>query len=200
MKHADAAFGKRSATDIFTWVLAAALLVTLALASLYGFKYGNVDEGTAPGNITIYEDGNPWLIASIDDGMNARVGYLGYIFTGTFRLAGAEEDTVLYQLRGIEFASGPEGADALDAVFFLRVPRTGLQGDFSGPWMAYFSWPSQGVQHSDWMITREDSTASVGARDNVNAITAQRARLLEWSSDWTWHKSGHGLYLDPVAG
>lgn len=61
--------------------------------------------------------------------------------------------------------------------------------------MTYFSCPSQGAQYSNWVIAREDGSASVGARDKLNAITAQRYQLLEWSFAWTWVKNGEDLQL-----
>jgi len=44
---------KHLCTPLLCLLLAALLLVTLGLASLYGFKYGRVDESTAAGTITI---------------------------------------------------------------------------------------------------------------------------------------------------
>lgn len=183
---------KRSKSDIAIYVLSGVLLVTLGAAALYGWHYGNVDESVTPGHIDVYENGSLLLTVNIEDDMTAKVGYLRRVMTGKFVLAGAEEDTILYQLKNIKFA---DGADASDTVFFLRIPRSGLQGDFSGPWMTYFSCPSQSAKHSDWIIANGDGTASVGGRDKMNAITAQRKQLLEWSKAWTWKKSGYGLYL-----
>ena len=182
-------------SDIAMYVLSGALLVALGAAALYGWHYGNVDESVAPGHIDVHENSSLLLVVDINDDMTAKVAYLNRVMTGKFVLAGAEEDSILFQLKNIKFE---DGSDSSDAVFFLRLPRTGLQGDYAGPWMTYFSCPSQGAQYGNWVIAREDGSASVGARDKLNAITAQRYQLLEWSSVWTWVKGGDAMRLNSV--
>ena len=185
-----------SKTDLVTYVLAALLLVTLGLASLYGFKYGRVDESTAAGTITICDEEGTWLKATIDEELNADVECFGKHFLGTFRLAGAEEDSVLYQLGKVKYSNGQ---DADGVILFLRMPRSGLQGDFQGPWMVYFSWANYSIQHSFWVLTNEDGTAFAGMADGMNAVTTQRPRLIELASAMYWQKDGNVLSLSTEA-
>ena len=177
-----------SVSDVVTYVLAIALLVTLALAASYGFRYGNVDESVATGNITIKVDNSTHAAISVDDNMRARVTYANKVMTGTLKLAGAEEDTILFQLRGIAFS---DGSDASDAVLFIRMPRSGLQGDYSGAWMFYFSCPSQKVKkYSEWLIANEGGTGFWGFSDKLNAVTTLRKKLIKSASKATWVKEG----------
>ena len=183
----------RSRQDIVLYILSAALLITLGLAAAYGMRYGNVDESVVPGDITFTKDEAPLATIHVNDDLTADIDYLGFKMSGTLKLAGAEEDTILYQLYRVTFENG---IDPKDAVLFVRMPRSGLQGDFSGPWMLYFSFPSQNnVMQSDWIITEEDGTAKVGEAIKMNAITAQRSVLLENSADWKWEKQGQTLSL-----
>lgn len=184
---------KRSREDIVLYILSAALLITLGLAAAYGMRYGNVDESVVPGDITITKDGGTLVTMHVNDDLTADVEYLGFKMSGTLTLAGAEEDTILYQLKKVTLANGidPEGC-----VLFVRMPRSGLQGNFSGPWMLYFSFPSQNnVMQSEWIIAEEDGTAKVGAAAKMNAITAQRSALLKSTTDWKWQKQGQALSL-----
>jgi len=184
---------KRSREDIILYVLSAALLITLGLAAAYGMRYGNVDESVVPGDVTISKDGKHLVTMHVDDELHANIDYLGRKMSGNLVLAGAEEDTILYQLKKVSY---DDGADASDTVLFVRMPRSGLQGDFAGPWMLYYSCPSQGnVMQSDWIVATEDGAAKVGAAANMNAITAQRNVLLNGSADWKWKKEGQALNL-----
>lgn len=185
-----------SKTDVVTYVLAALLLVTLGLASLYGFKYGRVDESTAAGTITICDEEETWLKATIDEELNADVEYFGEHFLGTFKLAGAEEDSVLYQLRKVKHSNGQ---DADGAILFLRMPRSGLQGDFQGPWMVYFAVADSDIKHSCWVLANDDETAFVGTAEGMNAITTQRKELIELAEARYWEKDGNTLLLSTKA-
>ena len=77
--------------------------------------------------------------------------------------------------------------DASDIILFIRMPRSGLQGDYSGVWVVYYSRPSEKAAYSDWAIISEDGTAVTGFKRNFNAVTAQRSKLVELAKPgWTW--------------
>ena len=103
--------------------------VALGAAALYGWHYGNVDESVAPGHIDVHENSSLLLVVDINDDMTAKVAYLNRVMTGKFVLAGAEEDSILFQLKNIKFE---DGSDSSDAVFFLRMLRTGLRAIMQG--------------------------------------------------------------------
>lgn len=180
--------------DAVVCILAIALLITMALASMYGFKYGNVDTSVAIGSVSITKDGKNLLTIDSDENLNAHVAYLGADMTGQLVLAGAEEDTILFQLTKIAHT---DGTDSSDTVTFIRMPRDGLTGDLTGPWMVYFSRPSLEINLSDWVFIKADGTASAGWRSKMNAITTQRFKLFEMSDNsWTWEKNGSALTLN----
>lgn len=184
---------KRNREDIVVYVLSVALLATLGLAALYGMRYGNVDQSVVPGDVTIERNGTTVIEMHINDDFSADIEYLGHKMFGTLQLAGAEEDTILYQLRKVSFE---DGSDAENTVLFVRMPRTGLQGDLSGSWMLYYSCPSQNnVMQSEWVVAEEGGSAKVGFVTKMNAITAQRKALLDISEDWKWEKRGQTLSL-----
>ena len=89
---------KRSREDIVVYILSAALLITLGLAAAYGMRYGNVDESVVPGDISIIKDGGTLVTMHVNDRLTAESEYRGFKMSGKRQLAGAEEDTILYQL------------------------------------------------------------------------------------------------------
>ena len=190
--------GKKSvkAFDVAVYVLAGLLVVVLGAASIYGFRYANVDESVATGNITIRKNDSELAKIKIDEELNAHVDYMKLSMQGKLKLAGAEKDTILFQLTDITLE---DGSDTSDLVFFIRMPRSGLQGDFSGAWMLYLSRPSKKVTCGDWIIASSDKTALSG-RLKKNVITMQRSALVEKSSDWTWNKKGNSLILEAATG
>ena len=173
-------------------ILSVLLLIALACASLYGIRYGNVDESVVPGQMTVIEDGEVTLDLNIDDNLNASINSIGFKMTGTLKLAGAEEDTILYQLNGISLE---DETDSKGAVFFIRMPRSGLQGDLSGTWMVYCTFPE--VAYSKWMFLQEDGSAAVGFKNSTNVITMQRDAIIKISEEmpWSWEKHGSTLLL-----
>ena len=181
------------AWDKLAIALAVLLVAALGAASLYGFKYGKVDTSVAVGKVTIKKGEEVLLKMTVDEDMQAQVRYHQKRMTGTLVFAGAETDTILFQLQDIKYK---DGSDASDAVLFMRMPRSGVQGDLSGAWMTYFSQPSTNENCSEWVIAHEDGTADYGLKDKLNAITAQRFKLVELSEEgWTWEKKKSVLQL-----
>lgn len=189
-KHSE----KRSMSDVAVYVLSGALLIAMLLASIYGWRYGNVDTSVACGNISIKKSELPFIDLSVDKDLNATVyhGYIGREMKGKLVLAGAETDTILFQLKDMHFT---DGGDPSQAILFIRMPRTGLQGDYAGVWMTYFSYPSEDVKISEWIIADEGGNAISGLKTGYNVITAQRNQLGSYSNAWTWQKAGSSMIL-----
>lgn len=180
--------------DIAVYILSGALLVILASAAFYGWKYGNVDESVAAGRIALIKDGLRLVTMDVDEDLSATINYYkGPIMKGKLVLSGAEEDSILFRLRNIKL---DDKTDASDLVFFVRMPRSGLQGDFTGPWVFYYSRPSAGVTISEWALIESGNNAHVGWKAAANAIVTQRKMLLEWSEEWAWSKRGTDLVLE----
>ena len=97
--------GSESTKEPMDWpllVLSAALLVAMGLATLYGFKYGNVDETVMPGYVCIKDNGATRFALRVDDDLDAEAFFNGVNITGHLTLDGAEKDTILYRFTKIE--------------------------------------------------------------------------------------------------
>ena len=90
--------------DYVTIVVAAFLVIALLLASLYGIRFGTVDESVVPGESSIIINDKSVLKLAVNDELDAVVTYRGNTMHGQLKLAGADIDTILYQLRDFEFA------------------------------------------------------------------------------------------------
>ena len=179
--------------DTLAIILGLLLLAAMAKAAIYGMEFTDVDESVVPGKIEFVKNGKSVFALSVHDDMTAAVKYKGQRMTGTLTFAGAEEDTILYQLRDISLTDGTKPEDY---IVFVRMPRLGIQGDYSGVWMVYFRSNSLGVRCSDWIFADKDGTAIAGHRNKTNAVATRRLRLLEWSHDYLWHKDGNRLAYD----
>ena len=192
-------FPRLSRYDFALYVLSGVFFLALLFASVFGLRYGNVDESVIPGKIAFCEDERVLSVIEIDESMNARVSCSWGTIRGKLRMYGAETDSVLYAMEDILF----EGSvDPKGAIVMLRVPRTGLQGDFVGPWMMYYSYPADGDVpgrvYSDWLFVRPDGTVLGGGQSDFNVMTAQRRELEKKSSTWPWTRSGERLVMEPV--
>lgn len=175
------------------------LLVAMILASLYGLRYGKVDQSVVSGSISFYEGDRMLASIAIDDDMNATIDCSWGSIRGRLKMDGADTDSILYKMTDISFEGG---MDSRGAIIMLRVPRTGLQGNFVGPWMMYYSYPADGDVpgrvYSDWLFVRSDGMVLGSGQKDFNVMTAQRKDLEEKSSTWTWTRSGDRLVMEPV--
>lgn len=192
--------------DVLLYVASVLLLFAMGWAAIYHVRYANVDESVVPGKVRIYEQGESGreclLFLDIADDMSATVRYHGWRLRGIFMLRGAEEDTVLYQLINAEVVgSAPEEAaeaeespDLKPPALLVRMPRSGLQGDFTGPWMTYLSYGTD-YTTSDWLFVEDNGVARVGYSDTSNALTIMRKDLLEETTPATWEYALEGIVL-----
>lgn len=182
--------------DPLLYALSGLLLVAMLMATLYGLRYGNVDQSVVKGHVSI-NVGDAWLATiDVDENKEATINYVGHTMHGKLRLDGADTDSILYAVKDLTFENN---LDPKGAVLLVRVPRSGLQGDLSGPWMLYFSYPAdgevEGSTRSDWVYAGADGTALYGYAPDMNAMTAQRKTLEAQSVAWRWTKTADGLSL-----
>ena len=186
--------------DALLYILSGALLVAMLLAVLYGLRYSKVDASVIPGKVAFYEGERMLSSIEIDNDMNATVTCSWGTIHGRLKLDGADTDSILYKITDISFEGG---VDPKGAIVMLRVPRTGLRGDFVGPWMMYYSYPADGDVpgrvYSDWLFVRPDGTVLGGGQSGFNVMTARRRDLERKSSEWTWTRSGERLVMEPVS-
>lgn len=178
--------------DPLVFILSIALLIAMGAATLYHFRYAQIDHSVMPGTVNIVLGDKIKMRLQIDEDLNATVKYRDLFVQGKLRLEGAEEDTVLYRL--IE-TRDLDGYEIEDLILFIRVPRSGLQGDLCGPWMAYLSYEAWNSVCSDWFFIQEDGTALVGEGENMNAMTALRRDLLGRTRTYTWKRNSQVLYI-----
>ena len=182
--------------DPLLYALSGLLLVAMLMATMYGLRYGKVDQSVVKGHVSI-SVGDTWLATiDVDENKDATVNYLGHTIHGKLRLDGADTDSVLYVMKDMTFENN---LDPKGAVLLVRMPRSGLEGDLSGTWMLYFSYPDdgevEGNVRSDWVFARADGTALYGYAPEMNAMTAQRKTLEQSSVAWHWSKTDEGLSL-----
>lgn len=195
--------------DVPLYVVSALLLIAMGWAVIYHLRYANVDESVVPGRVRIYEQGETGreclLFLDIADDMSATIRYHNWTLRGVLVLIGAEEDTILYQLTGTEVIDYlPEEDEAEDAAeaesefgppaLLIRMPRTGLQGDFTGPWMTYLSRDDE-TSLSEWLFVEENGVARVGHSKSSNALTVMRKDLLERTQPAVWEYTFSGIVL-----
>ena len=182
--------------DPLLYALSGLLLVAMLMATMYGLRYGKVDESVVKGHVSI-SVGDTWLATiDVDESKDATVNYLGHTIHGKLRLDGADTDSILYVMKDMSFENN---LDPKGAVLLVRMPRSGLEGDLSGTWMLYFLYPDdgevEGNVRSDWVFARADGTALYGYAPEMNAMTAQRKTLEQSSVAWRWSKTDEGLSL-----
>ena len=182
--------------DPLLYALSGLLFVAMFIAALYGLRYGKVDESVVKGRVSI-NVGDAWLATiDVDENKEATINYVGHTMHGKLKLDGADTDSILYVVKDLTFENN---LDPTGAVLLIRVPRSGLQGDLSGPWMLYFSYPAdgevEGSTRSDWVYANADGTALYGYAPDMNAMTAQRKTLEAQSVAWHWTKTADGLSL-----
>lgn len=183
---------KNAALSAITLILALALFLALAICTAYGLNYGDVNQSAAKGSITIMANESPIATIHVNEDMSATVDYLSHRITGTLKLEGAEEDTLLFQLRDASLIDEPLTDDA---ILFIRMPRSGLQGNYEGFWVIYYSCPSENIMRSDWLYASSNNNALAGFSNKTNAITKQRNVLLENAEPYRWEKRGSVLLL-----
>lgn len=176
--------------DIPLIVLSVLLLVAMGMATIYGIRYGNVDESVVSGDVSLVEDDHPVLSMHVDDDKHADITYLGLKMSGTLRLNGAEKDTILYMLTKITLE---DGAEPGNLAFLVRMPRSGLKGDLAGPWMVYFSRTDTGFISSEWVLANEGGEAIIGHSGSLNPMTTMRDQLIGKSTKGTWEREGSTL-------
>lgn len=204
--------------DPTLYILSALLLVAMGCATLYHLRYARIDETVIPGSVEIDDMDGTVLAMHIDDDMQAEITYRDWSLKGTLALDGAEEDTVLYKLNDAEFTNdtepepvehpatdAEEGADSgtTDAepgppILLVRVPRSGLQGDHTGPWMVYFTYTAADLLSSDWVFIEEGGKARVGNSTTLNPMTMLRKDLMKQAQRTTWERVDGAIVLDEV--
>ena len=183
---------KAHPSDTLLVVLSVLLLATLGLASLYGFRYGNIDDSVMPGKVELACNDRTVMtldIASMDD---VTVGFDGLVAHGKLKLEGADTKSVLYTLRELTYENGlnPENTALL-----LRIPRGGLQGDLSGPWMVYFTQNAENAKHGTWALLGQDGTAYYESSRTKNPMVMQYPALEEESRVGTWQRDGNRILV-----
>ena len=183
---------KSNPSDTLLVALSVLLLVTLGLASLYGFRYGRIDDSVMPGKVELACNDRTVMtldIASMDD---VTVGFDGIVVHGKLRLEGADTQSVLYALDKKTYENG---LDPEDTALLLRVPRGGLQGDLSGPWMVYFAQNAVNAKHGMWALLGQDGTAHYESSRAANPMTMQYPALEEASRVGTWQRDGNRILV-----
>lgn len=178
--------------DPLVFILSIALLVAMGAATLYHFRYAQIDHSVMPGQVNIVLGDKIRMRLDIEEDLSATVKYRDLFVQGKLRLEGAEEDTVLYRLVDTH---NLDGTELEGLILFIRVPRSGLQGNLCGPWMAYLSYEGWDTVCSDWIFIQEDGTALVGEGEGVNAMTMLRRDLLDRTREMVWKRYGQTLYL-----
>lgn len=178
--------------DLLLVVLSLTVLLAMGAATMYHFRYSPIDKSVLPGQISIIKDDKSRLRISIHEDLTATIKYRDMYARGTLKLEGAEEDSVMAILRDAEDFDGNE---LKDLAVMVRMPRTGLQGDFCGPWMVYLSYPEWNSVVSDWFFLQNDGTALVGEGEGINAMTTLRQVLLDRAEEWTWRRKRSVVYL-----
>lgn len=198
-------------------ILSVALLVAMGLATLYGLRYGNVDESVMVGEVSIIDGKNLLFSMKADEQKNVEICYNGLKLKGTLHLDGAEKDTILYRMAVKEAEpdleeghATPEQAervdgwlswaensklDPADVIMLVRVPRSGLTGDFVGPWMMYSVYQPEEDTTSDWMFLHDDGVALTGVGGIGNPMTAMREDLEKKTEETTWSVDGHTITI-----
>lgn len=133
----------------------------------------------------------------------AVVHYRDWRLRGKLTLRGAETDTILFQLFDAEFlgvapsaSTEQDDAESSAPILFVRMPRSGLQGAYVGPWMAYFSYEDADLLSSDWVFIGEDGTAKIGYSEYLNAMTMTRGNLMEKTTTISWEETSEGVLLN----
>lgn len=183
---------KAHPSDSLLVVLSVLLLVTLGLASLYGFRYGRIDDSVMPGKVELVCNDRTVAtldIASMDD---VTVDFEGLVVHGKLRLEGADTQSVLYAL---DKKTYDNGLDPANTALLLRVPRGGLQGDLSGPWMLYFAQNADNAKHGMWALLGKDGKAHYEMSRSKNPITMQYPALEEQSKVGTWERDGNRILI-----
>ncbi len=209
---------ERERPDWTLLILSAALLVAMGLATLYGLRYGNVDESVMVGEVSIIDGQNLLFSMRADEQKNVEICYNGLKLKGTLHLDGAEKDTILYRVAVKEaepdleeghatpgqaervdgWLSWAENSklDPADVIMLVRVPRSGLSGDYVGPWMMYFVYQPEEDITSGWMFLHEDGVALTGVGGIGNPMTAMREDLEKKTEETTWSVDGHVITID----
>lgn len=177
-----------SGSDKLLVALSVLLLVTLGLASLYGFKYGRIDESVLPGKFTLVHDGAEVLSIDIASKDDVTVNFGDFVVHGKLALEGADTQSVLYKLTDRTYSTG---LDPENTALLLRVPRGGLQGDFTGPWMVYHTLTKTGAKKSIWTMLNEDGTGYFGRSTSTNPMVTQYPQLEKASKKVTWQRDGN---------
>ena len=183
---------KSHPSDMLLVALSVLLLVTLGLASLYGFRYGRIDDSVMPGKVELACNDRTVVtldIASMDD---VTVGFDGIVVHGKLRLEGADTQSVLYALDKKTYENG---LDPKNTALLLRVPRSGLQGDLSGPWMVYFAQNEDNAKHSMWALLGQDGAAHYESSRSANPMTMQYPALEKASRVGTWQRDGNRILV-----
>ncbi len=173
-------------------VVSVLLLVTLGLASLYGLRYGQIDDSVMPGRVELVCNDRTVAtldIASMDD---ATVAFDGIVVHGKLQLDGADTQSVLYSLNKKTYENG---LDPKSTALLLRIPRGGLQGDLSGPWMFYFVQNKENVKHGTWALLGKDGTAHYESSRSKNPMTMQYPELEAASRVGTWKRDGNRILI-----
>ena len=218
-KHTRKESGNR---DIFFMPTVLLLIVSMVMATVFHLHYSSVDEQAVPGSMTLSISATTGLTTdsdsdaesstiysvTINSDMRATIDYLGLKLRGWFKLVGGDADTLMYLLKGVELAEEPasEVAKAMGAKeggaldtsgikVYIRMPRSGLQGDWVGIWVVDYRYIPTSVQFGDWCIVREDGTALAGSERGGDTVQTLKELLEAKSASYTWTRRGDDLEL-----
>ncbi|MBR3326625.1 MAG: hypothetical protein IKG22_04815 [Atopobiaceae bacterium] len=183
---------KARPSDALLVVLSVLLLVAFGLAYLYHLRYSKVDDSVMPGKVELVCNDRSVVTLDITSMDDATIEFDGLVVHGKLRINGMDTQSILYSLND---ASYENGLNPEDFALLLRVPRGGLQGDLSGPWMVYFAQIEGDAKHSMWALLEQGGRAHYGTSRSDNPMTMLYPELKKVSKAGTWKRDGSRIMV-----